>query len=97
LPSNRQCGCANAYKRWTPRLVKAAYNCQFIGKDLGAYARNPRYALQILCDSLESLAAKVPVDLAKMKRPCVRALLPLFAQGLEDVVAADHARQAAVA
>lgn len=60
---------ANAYKNWTPRLVKAAYNYQFVAKDPGAYAHNPRYALQILYDSLESLAAKVPVGLAKMKRP----------------------------
>jgi hypothetical protein len=60
---------ANAYKSWTPRLIKAAYNYQFIAKDPGAYAHNPPYALQILYDSLESLSAKVPVDLAKMKRP----------------------------
>jgi hypothetical protein len=60
---------ANAYKGWTPRLVKAAYNYQFVAKDPGAYAHNPRYALQILYDSLESLAAKVPIDLTKMKRP----------------------------
>jgi hypothetical protein len=60
---------ANAYKAWTPRLVKAAYNYQFIAKDPGAYAHNPRYAIQLLYDSLESLGARVPVDMAKMKRP----------------------------
>jgi len=60
---------ANGYTSWTPRLVKAAYNYQFIAKDPGAYAHNPPYALQILYDSLESLAARVPVKLARMKRP----------------------------
>ena len=60
---------ANAYKSWTPRLVRAVYNYQFIAKDPGAYAHNPPYALQILYDSLESLGAKVPVGLAKLKRP----------------------------
>ncbi|MDX1484201.1 MAG: cytochrome c3 family protein [Alphaproteobacteria bacterium] len=60
---------AKAYKNWTPRLVKAAYNYQFVAKDPGAYAHNPRYALQLLYDSLESLAAKVRVDLAGIKRP----------------------------
>ncbi len=60
---------ANAYKAWTPRLVKAAYNYQFIAKDPGAYAHNPRYALQLLYDSLESLAARVRVDMAKLTRP----------------------------
>jgi hypothetical protein len=60
---------ANAYRRWTPRLVKAAYNYQFIAKDRGAYSHNPLYALQILYDSLEDLSAKVPAGLSKMKRP----------------------------
>ncbi|MFT5539240.1 MAG: hypothetical protein ACI82H_000757 [Alphaproteobacteria bacterium] len=60
---------ANAYARWTPRLIKATYNYQFIAKDPGAYAHNPLYALQILYDSLEDLSAKVPVGLSKMTRP----------------------------
>ncbi|MDH3241993.1 MAG: polyheme membrane-associated cytochrome C [Alphaproteobacteria bacterium] len=60
---------ANAYKAWTPRLVRAAYNFQFIAKDPGAYAHNPVYAVQLLYDSLESLGVKVEVDLTKMTRP----------------------------
>lgn len=60
---------ANGYASWTPRLIKAAYNYQFIAKDPGAYAHNPPYALQILYDSLESLGVRVPVGLSKMKRP----------------------------
>ena len=60
---------ANAYKSWTPRLVRAAYNYQFILKDPGAYAHNPPYALQLLYDSLESLSVKVKIDMGKLKRP----------------------------
>lgn len=60
---------ANAYKAWTPRLVRAAYNYQFIAKDPGAYAHNPVYAVQLLYDSLESLGAKVEVDVKKLTRP----------------------------
>lgn len=47
----------NAYKAWTPRLLAAAYNFQFVAKDPGAYAHNPRYVLQILQDSILDLAA----------------------------------------
>jgi hypothetical protein len=59
----------NKYNAWTPRLLKAAYNYQFVTKDPGAYAHNPTYTLQILHDSLSDLGAKVTVDLAKAKRP----------------------------
>ena len=59
----------NKYNAWTPRLLKAAYNYQFVTKDPGAYAHNPTYTLQILYDSLADLGAKVNVDLAKAKRP----------------------------
>jgi hypothetical protein len=60
---------ANAYSRWTPRLLRAAYNYQFVAKDAGAYSHNPAYALQILYDSLEDLGARVPTPVARMKRP----------------------------
>ena len=59
----------NRYQTWTPRLVKAAYNYQFVAKDPGAYAHNPAYVLQLLYDSLESLSGKVDVDMAGMQRP----------------------------
>ncbi len=58
----------NRYKAWTPRLLKAAYNYQFVTKDPGAYAHNSVYALQLLYDSLADLASKVNVDHAG-KRP----------------------------
>lgn len=59
----------NQYRAWTPRLLKAAYNFQFVTKDPGAFAHNPTYTLQILYDSIADLGAKVPVDLTRVKRP----------------------------
>jgi len=59
----------NRYQTWTPRLLKAAYNYQFVAKDPGAYSHNPAYVLQLLYDSLESLSAEVEVDMAAMQRP----------------------------
>jgi hypothetical protein len=59
----------NRYKSWTPRLLKAAYNYQFVTKDPGAFAHNPHYALELLYDSIADLGSKVPVDLSKMTRP----------------------------
>ncbi|WP_196258058.1 cytochrome c3 family protein [Pelagibacterium limicola] len=47
---------ANRYNAWTPNLLRAAYNFQFISKDKGAYSHNPHYAIQVLHDSIESLA-----------------------------------------
>lgn len=59
----------NRYQSWTPRLLRAAYNYQFLAKDPGAYAHNPRYAIQLAYDSLEDLASKVEVDMTGMSRP----------------------------
>jgi Cytochrome c7 and related cytochrome c len=59
----------NRYKAWTPRLLKAAYNYQFVTKDPGAFAHNSTYAIELLYDSLGDLGGKVSVDLTKAKRP----------------------------
>jgi hypothetical protein len=59
----------NRYKSWTPRLMKAAYNYQFITKDPGAFAHNGPYAIELLQDSIADLGAKVKVDLGKAVRP----------------------------
>jgi hypothetical protein len=59
----------NRYKAWTPRLMKAAYNYQFVFKDPGAWAHNPTYATELLHDSIADLGAKVKVDLGKAIRP----------------------------
>jgi hypothetical protein len=55
----------NGYNTWTPRLLQAAYNHQYVAKDPGAFAHNARYILQVLYDSLESLGA----DTSGMIRP----------------------------
>jgi len=59
----------NRYQSWTPRLLRAAYNYQFVAKDTGAFAHNPHYVIQILYDSMENLSAQVDVDLSQMVRP----------------------------
>lgn len=46
----------NKYAAWTPRLLRAAYNYQFVATDPGAYAHNAPYVLQLLHDSLADLA-----------------------------------------
>jgi len=61
---------ANVYKKWTPRLLQAAYNYQFVAKEPGAYAHNAQYAVQLLYDSIESLSQKAQFPaFAKMRRP----------------------------
>lgn len=59
----------NAYQSWTPRLLQAAYNYQFVGKDHGAYAHNPHYATQLLIDSMEDLATMADIDTSGLMRP----------------------------
>jgi hypothetical protein len=59
----------NRYTSWTPRLLKAAYNFQFVEKDPGGYAHNPKYLLQLLFDSLTDLNKKIDIDLSAMVRP----------------------------
>lgn len=50
----------NRYASWTPRMLRAAYNYQFVAKDPGSYAHNPSYVLQVLFDTLEDLTGAVP-------------------------------------
>jgi hypothetical protein len=59
----------NRYASWSPRLLQAAYNYQYAAKDPGAFAHNGQYVLQVLYDSLSSLASQVPVDMEGMVRP----------------------------
>ncbi|RBI87734.1 polyheme membrane-associated cytochrome C [Rhodosalinus halophilus] len=58
----------NRYTTWTPRLLKAAYNYQFVALDPGAYTHNPAYALQLLHDSLASLSDRVEIDMDALER-----------------------------
>jgi len=61
----------NAYPAYTPRLLQAVYNYTFVLRDPGAAYHNPLYTLQLLHDSLESLAAsgKAGVDMKGKVRP----------------------------
>ena len=59
----------NAYKAWTPRLLAAAYNYQFVSKDPGSYAHNARYALQALHDSIADLASAMDFEMPLLARP----------------------------
>jgi hypothetical protein len=47
------------YATWTPRLVKGAYNYQYVQKDPGAFAHNAKYILQVLYDTIEDLGGDV--------------------------------------
>ena len=55
-----------AYKAWTPRLLKAAYNWKFVNADPGAYAHNPHYVLELLFDSIEDLAGALDRDMSTL-------------------------------
>ena len=59
----------NRYQSWTPRLLKAAYNYQFVAVDPGGYAHNPHYLLQLLYDSLDNLGEKIDIDMSAYSRP----------------------------
>jgi hypothetical protein len=61
----------NGYNKWTPNLLRAAYNYQYSVKDPGVFAHNHGYILQVLYDSIESLGGKDAV--AKFTRPEVVA------------------------
>ena len=60
---------ANRYQSWTPRLLRAAYNYQFVNKDKGAFAHNPHYAIQLMIDSMKDLASVASVDVSTLVRP----------------------------
>ena len=62
---------SNQYRDWTPRLLMAAYNYQYIKKDPGGYAHNGNYILQLLYDGIADLGTKVAVDMTGMVRPVV--------------------------
>jgi len=62
---------ANKYPAYTPRLVQAVFNHSFSVRDPGGAYHNGRYILQLLYDSLESLAAsgKAGVNISGKVRP----------------------------
>lgn len=48
-----------SYTAFTPRLLKAAYNYQYVQKDPGNYVHNPKFVIQFLIDSIEDLGGDV--------------------------------------
>ena len=56
---------SNGYSGYTPRLLQACYNYQFIKKDPGGFAHNGTYVMQLLYDGIESLGG----DVSLMLRP----------------------------
>ncbi len=59
-----------AYTDWTPRLLRAAYDYQYVQKDPGLFAHNGKYGIQILYDALEDLGkGGIKVDMTGMTRP----------------------------
>ena len=59
----------NRYQSWTPRLLKAAYNYQFVKKDGGAFAHNPHYVIQLMIDSINDLSKATDIDTSNLNRP----------------------------
>lgn len=55
----------NQYNAWTPRLLRAAYNLNYVLHDPGAYAHNSDYIIQVLYDSLSDVGG----DTSGMGRP----------------------------
>jgi hypothetical protein len=55
----------NIYKNWTPRLLRAAYNYNYVSHDAGAFAHNSTYILQMLYDSLSDIGG----DTSGLSRP----------------------------
>ena len=53
------------YGTWTPTLLRASYNYQYLLKDPGAFAHNGQYIIQVLYDTLATLDA----DVSGMTRP----------------------------
>ncbi len=66
-------GAAIGYNAFTPRLLEAAYNYQYVNKDPGAYVHNAKYIMQAMFDSIADLKTKVPtIDMTGMIRPPVQ-------------------------
>ncbi|MBN1668242.1 MAG: hypothetical protein JW862_14210, partial [Anaerolineales bacterium] len=59
----------NSYKTWTPNLLIAAYNYQYVLKDPGAFAHNGEYVIQVLIDTIDALGG----DITLYTRPVVEA------------------------
>lgn len=59
------------YAGWTPTLLRAAYNYQWVAKDPGAFAHNGDYVMQALYDSIQAIGG--PQAVQGMTRPAAPA------------------------
>ncbi len=59
----------NAFKVFTPRLQKAAFNYMFSIEDGGNYVHNGKYVLQLMYDSIEDLASVSSASTSGLVRP----------------------------
>lgn len=57
----------NRFVSWSPRLLRAAYNYQYVSKDPGGFAHNADYIMQLLYDSIRDTGGPVQ----GMTRPAV--------------------------
>jgi hypothetical protein len=62
-------GAFISFNAFTPKLLKAAYNYQYVTKDPGTFAHNPTYVMQFLYDSIKDLGG----DVSGLTRPEVKA------------------------
>jgi hypothetical protein len=72
---------ANAYNRFTPRLLRAAYNYQVSVKEPCGYVHNGKYIIELIYDSIEDLSTKLggSFQTARLRRPA--AVQPVQAAG----------------
>lgn len=63
---------ANGYASWTPRLLRASYNYQWVQKDPGAFTHNGKYILQVLYDSIQDVGG----DVTALTRPLIPVVTP---------------------
>ena len=52
-------GVDGSYESWTPNLLRAVYNYQYVSKDPGAFAHNGVYILQLLYDSIQAVGGNM--------------------------------------
>jgi hypothetical protein len=50
-----------SYATFTPELLRAAYNYQYLQKDPGAFAHNPLYVIQFSIDSIEEMGGDISI------------------------------------
>lgn len=56
-------GAPVAYRSWTPRSLRTAYNWKLVAADPGNYAHNPEYTLELLYDSIADLSGPLGIQM----------------------------------